>query len=122
MQYLQPMHLRKYWTTIPSSRWKVAFAGQTVTQGGCSHCMHGMGMTSVRTWGYFPLVTAIILCQKISLLECCSSGDPWGTLFSSLQATTHAWHPTHLSRSITMPHFAISSLVFVPARRSGYLR
>src|SRR4030043_1728117 len=73
--------------------------------------MQGMGISSVRTWGYFPFVTAIILCQKISLLDLCSSGDPWGTLFSSLQETTHAWHPTHLSRSITMPHFAISALV-----------
>src|SRR4030042_3729620 len=82
--------------------------------------MQGMGMSSVRAWGYFPFFAAIILCQYISLLDLCSSGDPWGTLFSSLQETTHAWHPTHLSRSITMPHFAISSLVSVPAHRSAF--
>jgi hypothetical protein len=61
-------------------------------------------MSSVLTLGYFPVVTAMTLFQKISLLDLCSSGDPCGTLFSALQAVEHAWQPTHLSRSITIPH------------------
>src|SRR5512143_2715141 len=47
------------------------------------------------------------LCQKISRFHCCSPGEPWGTLFSSLQATEQAWQPTHLSRSMTIPHRAM---------------
>jgi hypothetical protein len=61
-------------------------------------------MSSVLTLGYFPVVTAMTLFQKISLLILCSSGDPCGTLFSALQAVVHAWQPTHLSKSITIPH------------------
>jgi hypothetical protein len=68
-----------------------------------------MEMSSVLTLGYFPVVAAITLFQKISLLILCSSGDPYGTLFSALQAVEHAWQPVHLSRSITIPHLGILS-------------
>jgi hypothetical protein len=73
--------------------------------------MHGIEMISVLTRGYFPVVAAITLFQKMSLLDRCSSGDPCGTLFSALQAVVHAWQPTHLSRSITIPHLGIIHLV-----------
>jgi len=72
--------------------------------------MHGIEMSSVLTRGYFPVVAAITLFQKISLLDLCSSGDPCGTLFSALQAVVQAWQPTHLSRSITIPHLGMLSL------------
>jgi hypothetical protein len=70
-----------------------------------------MEMSSVLTLGYFPVVAAMTLFQKISLLVLCSSGDPCGTLFSALQAVEHAWQPVHLSKSITIPHLGISHLV-----------
>jgi hypothetical protein len=52
--------------------------------------MHGIEMSSVLTRGYFPVVAAIILFQKMSLRDRCSSKDPCGTLFSALQAVVHA--------------------------------
>jgi hypothetical protein len=79
--------------------------------------MHGMEISSVLTLGYFPVVAAMTLFQKISLLILWSSGDPYGTLFSTLQAVEHAWQPTHLSRSITIPHLGIIHLE-IPSKQS----
>src|SRR4030042_6072842 len=55
----------------------------------------------------------------MSLLDFCSSGEPWGTLFSALQAMVQAWQPTHLSKSMTIPHRGISYPVsfFTPNSR-----
>src|SRR3989304_2946976 len=41
--------------------------------------------------------------QEITLPLAASLGSANGTLFSTLQATTHAWQPVHLSRSIAIP-------------------
>jgi hypothetical protein len=40
-----------------------------------------------------------------------SSGVLSGTLFSALQATTHAWQPVHLSKSMTIAHRGITEIL-----------
>ena len=50
------------------------------------------------------LITSI---QEIVRPNEACSGSEKGTLFSTLQATEHAMHPVHLSRSITIVHLAI---------------
>ncbi len=115
MQYRQPRQRRKFWTTIPSLLLKVAFDGQTFTQGGLEQCMQGMGIIWVFTAGYSPSLAAMTLCQYMSWCLSCSYGVPCGTLFSALQASEQAWQPTHLSRSMTIPQFAITASCLVDA-------
>ena len=72
-----------------------------------------IGIISILTDGYSPLLTAITLFQKGVVRLSCSSGEPCGTLFSALQLTAHVWQPVHLSRSITMPHRVIAYALYI---------
>src|SRR6266545_7917820 len=90
---------------MPSGLMYVALVGQTSMQGGRSQCWH---MTGIGVGSRCPAVsTASRLIQDMSRPCEAVSGVENGTLFSCLQATTHAWHPVHRSRSMTRPHLAI---------------
>src|SRR3989339_110445 len=94
---------------IPSFVLLVAPTGQTLTQGGFSHCMQGTGIIFALILGYSPSICSTIRIQPMDRNIAASPGLGGGTLFSIWQAMTHAWHAVHLSRSITIPHLIIPS-------------
>src|SRR3989339_1066649 len=94
---------------IPSFVLLVAPTGQTLIQGGFTHCMQGTGIKFALIWGYSPSLCSTIRIQPMDRNIAASPGLGGGTLFSIWQAMTHAWHAVHLSRSITIPHLIIPS-------------
>src|SRR3990170_4135746 len=92
--------------TIPSERFHVADTGQTGTQGGLSHCMQGLGVKRLVTFGKVPISSSITGLYT----------TPGGRLFSATQAIVHAEHPTHFRRSSTITHLRCS-MGFCRARR-----
>src|SRR3990172_7409266 len=66
-------------------------------------------MKRVLTFGYSPSTMGRTSIQKIARPISACSEPANGTLFSTRQATTQAWQPVHLSRSITIPQRGISS-------------
>ena len=78
-------------------------------QGGLSQCMQGRGSNFIFTSGYSPSTSVMSCIHEMD--RPISAWLSWdgGMLFSAWQATTHAWQAVQRSRSITMPHLAISS-------------
>src|SRR3990172_2745640 len=85
----------------------MACTGQTLTHGGFSHCMQGLGVKRARTRGNSPSTSGMTVIQSMRRPAWASAELTTGTLFSALQATTQAWQPVHRSRSITIPQRAI---------------
>src|SRR5208283_2413926 len=96
---------------MPSLVLLVAPTGHTLTQGGCSQCMHGTGIRLDFTRGYSPSTRSNIRIQCMDRNFAEFSAFDGGTLFSIWHAITHAWHAVHLSKSITIPHLA---MLFLP--------
>src|SRR3972149_4917506 len=81
----------------------VAATGQTRTHGGLSQCMQGRGTKRMLVSGNSPSTSVITFIQASVRPMSDWSGGTVATLFSLLQATSHAPQPVQRSRSITMP-------------------
>jgi len=67
---------------MPSFDLLVAPTGQTLMQGGFSHCMQGTGIIFALIWGYSPSTCSTILIQYMDRNIEDSSGVGGGMLFS----------------------------------------
>ena len=83
---------------------KGAPTGHTLIHGGLSQCMHGRGMKTVAVSGNWPSTWLCTFIQAIARPMSACSGGTVATLFSLLQATSHAPQPVHALRSIDIPH------------------
>src|ERR1700693_2080902 len=109
MQNRQPMQPGQICAAIPSGVWYVASPGQTVVQGGSSHCSHGRG-TNRFTSPPCSSSSSVRTCIQLMTRPLTASFAPTaGTLFSALQAMTPAWQPVQRARSITIPQSAMAS-------------
>src|SRR3990170_1010761 len=100
MQAVVPMHTFWLIQTIPSARFSIAPVGHAVRQGASSQWLHRTG-AKVRLAEEYSCSSSF----SITFIQWMFRGVP----FSTLQAITQAWQPTHRSRSTVYPHRAIAN-------------